>query len=416
MDKTVKRGAVHGTVIPPCSKSYAQRAIAAALLADGTTTLHNVEMCDDTEAALEVITALGAEVSAADNNTYTVKGGLNPRANLLNIGESGLATRLFTPIASLCSMPVTVTGYGSIMRRPVSMMIAPLERLGVEVHCKSGVLPITVKGPIHGGEITVDGGVSSQFLTGLLIALPKAKEDTTIHVEHLHSTPYIDMTIAAAESFGVSIEHRDYTEFYIEGGQSYRAADYNIEGDWSGASCLLAAAATAGSLVMDNLTTLSLQADKAIVTALISAGAEVATAGTRISVTKRDLQPFEFDATDCPDLFPALAVLASATDGVSVIRGTSRLAGKESNRAETIASELGKLGIEVDIDTDDIMRIRGGEPHGATVNSHGDHRIAMMLAAVALRSSGEVTITGAECVAKSYRDFWTDFENIVKYE
>ncbi len=416
MDKSVRRGRVEGSITPPSSKSYAQRAIAAALLAEGTTTLRGVELCDDTEAALDVIQTLGATVSQIDNHTYQITGGLSPLSNLLNIGESGLSTRLFTPIASLCGSPITITGYGSIMRRPVNMMTAPLERLGVEVHCKDGLLPITVKGPLHGGEVEVDGSVSSQFITGLLTALPCAKEDTTIYVNTLNSKPYVDMTISTAQSFGVDIIHRDYKEFYIQGGQQYKAVDYRIEGDWSGASCLLVAGATAGEITLNNLNPLSLQADKEILKALVACGAEITTTENSVSVSARNLTAFEFDATDCPDLFPALAALAACCEGRSTIYGTNRLLAKESNRAETIASELGKLGIAVDISEDNVMRIEGGTPCGGMVDSHGDHRIAMMLAVLALRATDEVIIAGAESVSKSYSDFWEDFERCVIYE
>lgn len=416
MDKTVRRGRVTGNVTPPSSKSYAQRAIAAALLAKGTTTLRGVELCDDTEAALDVIQTLGATIEQIDTHTYQITGGLAPRANLLNIGESGLSTRLFTPIASLCDSPITITGHGSIMRRPVAMMTAPLEKLGVEVHCKDEVLPITVKGPLHGGEVEVDGSVSSQFITGLLTALPCAAEDTVIYVNTLNSKPYIDMTISTAASFGVDIAHRDYKEFFVSGGQEYQAADYKIEGDWSGASCLLVAGAVAGEITLHNLNPLSLQADKAILDALTDAGAGITTADDSIHIASRPLKAFEFDATDCPDLFPALATLAANCEGESVITGTNRLQSKESNRAETIASEFGKLGIEIDITEPNVMRIRGGVPCGGTVNSHGDHRIAMTLAVLALNATDEVTITGAECVSKSYKDFWEDYDKITVYE
>ncbi|MBP3425827.1 MAG: 3-phosphoshikimate 1-carboxyvinyltransferase [Rikenellaceae bacterium] len=416
MDKTVRRGRVTGCVTPPSSKSYAQRAIAAALLAQGTTTLRGVELCDDTEAALDVIQTLGATVEKIDNHTYKIEGGLAPRTNLLNIGESGLSTRLFTPIASLCNTPITLTGHGSIMRRPVAMMTGPLEKLGVEVHCKDGLLPITVKGPLHGGEVEVDGTVSSQFITGLLTALPCAAEDTVIHVNTLNSKPYIDMTISTAASFGVDIVHRDYKEFFVSGGQKYKAVDYKIEGDWSGASCLLVAGAVAGEVTVNNLNPLSLQADKAIIDALTDAGAEITTDGDSVRVVSRELRAFEFDATDCPDLFPALATLAANCSGESVITGTNRLQSKESNRAETIASEFGKLGVEVDISEENVMRIRGGVPHGGTVDSHGDHRIAMTLAVLALNATEDVTITGAESVHKSYKDFWEDYDKITAYE
>ena len=414
MDKQISKGSVSGHLTPPCSKSYAQRA--AALLCRQQSVIRNVEMCDDTLAALGVAKNLGAEITATDPHTYIIRGGLDPRSDTLDIGESGLSTRLFTPIASLCTRPVTITGHGSIMSRPIGMMIAPLKALGVKVRDNNGRLPITVCGAIHGGEVEVDGSVSSQFVTGLLMSLPLARRDTTIFVDSLKSTPYIDMTIDTMQRFGVEIQHRDYREFFVPGGQDYSPTDFSIEGDWSGASCLLAAGATAGSVTLHNLSEVSLQADVAMIEALSKAGAEIISTSDTLKVSRRELHAFSFDATSCPDLFPALAALAASCDGTSEIKGTERLVHKESNRAEAIATEYGRLGIKVDISHPDIMLIHGGKMRGAKVDSHGDHRMAMSLAAAALSAEGTTVITGAECVAKSYSDFWNDFEAIYNKE
>lgn len=414
MDKTVSLGSANGTITPPSSKSYAQRAIALALLAEGRTTLRNIEFCKDTRSAISCIEALGAKVSYLDESTIAIDGGLHPVTDTLMVGESGLATRLFTPIASLNSTPICIKGEGTLLHRPMMMMIEPLRRLGVEVRDGGGHLPIEVKGPIHGGNIEVDGSFSSQFITGLLLALPLAKEDTTLHVRSAVSTPYIDMTIDTAKRFGVEIMHHegDYSEFYIEGGQKYTPADLAIEGDWSGASTMLVAGAISGRVTVKNLSTLSKQADTAICCALERAGAGIIIEGDSITVTKRRLRPFTFDATNSPDLFPALAALAAAAHGQSTIIGTQRLLHKESDRAETIRQEYEKLGIEVDISEENVMKIRGGEIHPATVFSHNDHRIAMSLAVSALRCKGDVTIENAECVEKSYPTFFEDLESI----
>ena len=414
MDKTVSLGSANGTITPPSSKSYAQRAIALALLAEGRTTLRNIEFCKDTRSAIFCIEALGAKVSYLDESTIAIDGGLHPVTDTLMVGESGLATRLFTPIASLNSTPICIKGEGTLLHRPMMMMIEPLRRLGVEVRDGGGHLPIEVKGPIHGGNIEVDGSFSSQFITGLLLALPLAKEDTTLHVRSAVSTPYIDMTIDTAKRFGVEIMHHegDYSEFYIEGGQKYTPADLAIEGDWSGASTMLVAGAISGRVTVKNLSTLSKQADTAICRALERAGAGIIIEGDSITVTKRRLRPFTFDATNSPDLFPALAALAAAAHGQSTIIGTQRLLHKESDRAETIRQEYEKLGIEVDISEENVMKIRGGEIHPATVFSHNDHRIAMSLAVSALRCKGNVTIENAECVEKSYPTFFEDLESI----
>lgn len=414
MDKTVSLGSANGTITPPSSKSYAQRAIALALLAEGRTTLRNIEFCKDTRSAISCIEALGAKVSYLDESTITIDGGLHPVTDTLMVGESGLATRLFTPIASLNSTPICIKGEGTLLHRPMMMMIEPLRRLGVEVRDGGGHLPIEVKGPIHGGNIEVDGSFSSQFITGLLLALPLAKEVTTLHVRSAVSTPYIDMTIDTAKRFGVEIMHHegDYSEFYIEGGQKYAPADLAIEGDWSGASTMLVAGAISGRVTVKNLSTLSKQADTAICRALERAGAGIIIEGDSITVTKRRLRSFTFDATNSPDLFPALAALAAAAHGQSTIIGTQRLLHKESDRAETIRQEYEKLGIEVDISEENVMKIRGGEIHPATVFSHNDHRIAMSLAVSALRCKGDVTIENAECVEKSYPTFFEDLESI----
>ena len=415
MDKSVSAGSIRGTIAPPSSKSYAQRAIALALLAEGRSILRNIEFCKDTRSALKCIEALGAKVEYIDDSTIAIEGGLKPQSNTLNVGESGLATRLFTPIASLNPTPITIEGEGTLLYRPMTMMIEPLRQLGVQVRDGGGFLPIEVQGPMHGGDITVDGSVSSQFITGLLLALPLAQEDTTLHVTSPVSIPYIDMTIETARLFGVEIMHNegDYTQFFIEGRQQYTPADISIEGDWSGAATLLVAGAIAGEVTVKNISTLSKQADTAICHALERAGAGLIIEQDSITVSKRKLRGFEFDATNAPDLFPALAALAAAAEGESVIIGTDRLRHKESDRAETICHEYEKLGIEVDISEKNIMRIRGGEILPATTFSHNDHRIAMSIAVSALRCKGEVVIENAECVAKSYPTFFEDLESII---
>ncbi|MCH5329645.1 MAG: 3-phosphoshikimate 1-carboxyvinyltransferase [Alistipes sp.] len=412
MDTSVPRGRLQGRIAPPCSKSYAQRALALALLAEGTSVLRNIEFCDDTLSAMHCIETLGARVQRIDRSTLAVTGGTAPDAHVLHVGESGLATRLFTPIAALRSTPVIIEGRGTLLHRPMSMMAEPLRTLGVDVRDGGGYLPIEVCGPLRGGEIDVDGSLSSQFVTGLLLALPMASDDTTMRVHGAVSTPYIDMTVDTVERFGGRILHNDYSEFFIEGGQQYRAADFNIEGDWSAAAMLLVAGAVAGEVTVDNISSLSKQADTAVCRALVRAGASLISEERSVTAARRDLTAFEFDATECPDLFPALVALAAAAEGTSTIIGTSRLEYKESHRAETLKEEYAKLGIEIDTNTENIMRVRGGEIRAARTESHNDHRIAMSIAVSALRCKDErgVIIEGAEAVAKSYPTFFEDLK------
>ncbi|MCD7963494.1 MAG: 3-phosphoshikimate 1-carboxyvinyltransferase [Rikenellaceae bacterium] len=407
MIKEIKKSSVTGDITAPASKSFAQRAIAAALLADGTTILENVTLCDDTEAAIYTARRLGAKIEN-QGRKYTVKGGISPEAYELNIGESGLSTRLFTPIASLYNKPLTITGHGSILNRPVTMVEEPLRQLGVEVETNAGYLPLTVCGPLRGGEIEVDGSMSSQFITGLLMALPLAEKDSILNIAVLNSKPYVDMTLQVAESFGINILNEDYRKFIIRGRQKYKPLIYNVEGDWSGASCILVAGAIAGEVTVGNLNPQSTQADKEIITALIRSGASVSIENNEVTVRRAELKSYDFDATDCPDLFPALAVLAAKCKGISTIKGTTRLTNKESDRAETIASMLRAMGIKIDISEIDLMKIEGGCIQSAEVDSFNDHRIAMAAAVAGVASDGSVLIKRAEAVNKSYPRFWED--------
>lgn len=415
-DSTIPIGKrLRGAVTPPCSKSYAQRALAAALLASGRTTLRGIELCRDTLSAMAAIKLLGAEVEIIDDNTLVINGGLKPRTQTLNVGESGLAARLFTPIAATAGVPITIEGEGTLLHRPMAMMVEPLKELGVAVRDGGGRLPIEVCGPMRGGRITVDGSMSSQFVTGLLIALPVSERDTTIEVEGAVSTPYIDMTLETLERFGVEVMYNegDYSQFYIEGGQQYQAVDYTIESDWSAAATIMVAAAIAGEVMVNNISTLSRQADTAIIRALERAGASIIIEENTITVAHRDLEAFEFDATQCPDLFPALVALAAAAKGVTTLRGVGRLRGKESDRGEVLRSEYAKLGIDIEIDYDeDEMRVVGGQIEAAEVDSHDDHRIAMSLAISALRTDNEVVIKNSDCVSKSYPSFFADLESL----
>lgn len=404
---------LRGELIPPCSKSYAQRALAAALLTKGRTTLSGIEFCRDTRSAIETVEALGATVTIINESTIAIDGGLSPRVDRLDVGESGLAARLFTPIAALSSQAMTIEGRGTLRHRPMSMMVEPLRELGVEVRDGGGRLPIEVRGPMRGGKVVVDGSMSSQFVTGLLLALPCALRDTTIEVRGAVSTPYIEMTLETLERFGVEVMHHegDYSEFYIEGGQSYQPVDYTIESDWSAAATMMVAAAIAGEIKIKNISTLSRQADTAICRALERAGASIVIEESAITVAHRKLEAFTFDATNCPDLFPALVALAAAADGVSVLHGVHRLVGKESDRSEVLVEEYTKLGIDIEVDYDeDVMRIVGGVPRAAKVDSHDDHRIAMSLAITGLRIDEELDIANRECVAKSYPTFFQDLE------
>lgn len=410
MKKLVWPSEIKGSISAPASKSMMQRAIAVAALAKGKSVLHNYTSCNDSDAALDIVQKLGAKVELS-GRTIIIEGGLNPVSNTLNCGEAGLGIRMFTPIASLHTEKITLEGKGSLKVRPVSMLEEPLRQLGVTIETANGYVPISVKGPMKGGNASVDGSLSSQMLTGMLLALPMAVSDSKIQVKDLRSKPYIDMTLEIMADFGITAQHNNYTEFKVAGGQNYQAREYNVEGDWSGASFLAVAAALAGKAEITNLRSDSRQADIAIIDALKSAGANVTIAKDKLVVEKNELLAYTFDATECPDLFPPLVSLAAHCKGTSKIKGTSRLAHKESDRASVLKEEFQKLGIRIDLEGD-YMLVHGSTLRGGCIFAHNDHRIAMAGAVAALCANEAIEIENAECIAKSYPGFYDDIAEL----
>lgn len=411
--KYVTSSVIDGTVAAPPSKSMAVRAAAACLLADGVSTIANMSFCDDALAAIAIAGSLGAAM-ARENGDLSVRGTgrpLWPSSGTLDCGESALCMRMFTPVAALLGSPVKLLASGSLRSRPMRM-VEVLRDLGTGCATDGGHAPITVKGPIRGGRITLDASVTSQLLTGLLMALPLCEDDSAVSVAGLESTPYVSMTLELLERFGVAIEHDEHlNEFHIKGNQCYRPTTFTVEGDWSGAAFLLVAGAIAGSITVTGLNGGSLQADRAIVDALTSAGAHVAIEKDRVAVERRQLRPFAFDATRCPDLVPPIVGLASACEGKSTIYGIGRLAHKESDRAAALEQEFRTLGITVR-SSGTTMEVHGGRITGSDVDAHGDHRIAMACAVAALRAQGQVGIRGADCVAKSYPQFYSVLDTL----
>ena len=414
MEKLVKCIDVNGEIAVPASKSIAQRAIIAAMLAEESTYLCDVSLCDDTKRAIDVAKTWGAEVREMGADYLIIPGAGGKREGVLTLfcGESGLLTRMIVPVAALLDREVVIMGSGSVLKRPMQMLVSPLRELGVNIRTCAGGLPITLCGPLRGGECRLDGSISSQIITGFLMALPLAERDSILYVENLKSKPYIDMTLSVLEAFGIEIEREGYRCFKIRGRQAYHSCIFPVEGDWSGASCFLVAGALAGKVKITNLNINSTQADRQILEVLRQVGAEVLVEpGEKwdsVTVSHKELRPFECEATDSPDLFPALVALASGCTGTSRIRGAHRLVYNESNRIESLQEEFAKMGIRIEVD-DDTMLVTGGVIKGGEVSSRNDHRVAMALATAALRSSAPVIIAEAEVVSKSYPTFWSDF-------
>jgi 3-phosphoshikimate 1-carboxyvinyltransferase len=410
MERHLAPSAINGNINAPASKSMTQRAIAAALLADGQSVIHNPSYCDDSLAAMSIAVGLGARVEPQVTE-LKIFGSAILKESKLNCGESGLAIRMFSPIVSLYPAEITLVGANSLKKRPMSMVTEALNQLGVVCKSTDGFLPLTIKGPITGGNCEIDGSVSSQLLTGLLMALPLASKNSEIKVNNLKSRPYIDMTIQLLNSFGIVIENSDYSIFRIKGKQKYSPHEYTVEGDWSGGAFLLVAGAINGNLSVKNLRNDSRQSDMSVLKALELAGAKITVKDDHVDVSKSNLKAFDFDATQSPDLFPPLVALAAYCKGTSKITGVQRLIHKESNRADTLKAEFGKMKVMIEI-VDDTMFITGSRPEGARVESHDDHRIAMAVAVAALGATGNVSIRDSQCVAKSYPGFFDDLRRL----
>jgi 3-phosphoshikimate 1-carboxyvinyltransferase len=418
MQVIVSPSVIKGSVTVPASKSVMQRACAAALLKGGRTVLQNPGYSADDEAALNIIQQLGATVEKIDGEIIINSKGIKPLSDNLHCGESGLSIRMFTPIAALSHTSITVTGLGSLIKRPLHFFDEVLPKLDVLIKSNNGVLPIQIQGPLIPKNISIDGSLSSQFLTGLLLAFSAANaNDVTISVDNLNSKPYIDLSLQVMDAFGLNVpEHNDYKSFHFSStsnrNDKLAPGNFFVEGDWSGAAFLLVAGAIAGEIKLKGLNINSIQSDKEILKALKDAGAQINYSGNEISVRAGKLKGFEFDAIDAPDLFPPLVALASYCKGRSVIKGVHRLEHKESNRSFSLQEEFKKFGVTITIENDAMIIEGGAGIKAANVNSHHDHRIAMACGIAALKADGDVLIEGAEAVNKSYPLFWQHMKSL----
>ena len=423
----------------PASKSFAQRAIIAAALADGTSHLKGYSACGDNEAALAVAKTLGAEISRKDDQ-LTIQGtaGAPFSGDSLHTGESGFLTRLMIPLAArLAKGPVTFSGEKTLLRRPLTgarELMSPFK-----VALSGEQIPLTVSGRLTPGEVTIPGRYGSQLVSGLLSALPLCREDSVIHLEAPKSIPYIFITLDVLKQFGIRIANEmegdeEFVEtqdwglcegmtFRIKGGQRYKAADLTLEADWSAAAAFLTAGAIFGQVAVEGLDTKSLQADLTILDILVDAGASLSQEEESgiIHVRKAPLRGFETDASNCPDLFPVLSVLAAFCEGTSRIGGVGRLANKESDRAAAIVDMLTRMGVRASIKGDKLQveghslarrSLTGTLLRGGQYTSWHDHRMVMALKIAALGADGPVVIDDETCVAKSFPDFAQLYERL----
>ena len=439
----------------PVSKSFAQRAVIAAALADGVSHLKGYSSCGDNDAALDVARELGAEVEL-DGDMLTIKGISASLGCLskerLHVGESGLLTRMMLPLmAQLSSSSVELTGEKTLLGRPLTGAREILMAFDVKA-CPSGPsssedeplrVPMTISGPLKAGRAEISGKHGSQLISGLLMALPFADRNSSLIVHEPKSIPYMFITLEVLKKFGIKTGNdmlggRDFLEsdgdwslctemvFKIKGGQKYKAADIDLEGDWSAAANFLVAGALFGRTEIEGLDTTSLQADLSIMDILMDAGASLSqTDGERGTVTaqRAPLRAFNVDASNCPDLFPIISVLAAFCQGKSRIEGVGRLANKESDRAQAILQMLTQMGVSAEIEGDALLvegfslaeRLLGkGLLRGGAYTSRHDHRMVMALKVAALGADGPIEIDDEDCVAKSFPGFHETYKLIAR--
>lgn len=396
MDILIKPSVLKGRLNIPASKSCAHRAVICASLADGISELSSVTMSKDIEATINAMTALGAEFDIADNVIYVT--GIKKSSGFAHIdcNESGSTLRFIIPIAAALGVDALFSGKGRLPQRPIDIYKRELSKHNIEFLTEN--MPYEIEGKLTSGVYEIEGNISSQFITGLLFALPLADGDSEIIMtSHLESRPYVDITIDILKRFGISIEETE-DSFKIKGGQKYTPHNERVEGDYSQAAFFYVANALGSEVEICNLKPDSVQGDKKIIELINSA------------VSDGKITGYKADCSDIPDLVPILAVLAAFGSEESVIYNAERLKIKESDRLETTAALINNLGGNAEV-TDDGLIIRPtGNMHSGTVDSYGDHRIVMAAAVAATKISGEVIIRGAEAVEKSYPNFFNDYK------
>ena len=411
---------LNGSIMAQPSKSMAHRAIICASLAKGKCKIDNVVLSDDINATLGAVASLGVEIKIEDSLNYNgrklitinSKGYISSEEKVIDCIESGSTARFMMPITRLDSSPSTLTGSGRLKERPFEIYKNLFTDKGINYKDNEGKMPISLSGKLIPGTFELSGNVSSQFVSGLLFALPLLEESSEINITgDLQSLPYIQMTINVLNEFGIDIEHDDdYKCINIPGNQSYKAVPYYIvEGDWSQAAFFCVMGAISGQLTLKGLNLDSLQGDKIILDILKEMGASPEISEQGITFKRSELKGIIIDVSQCPDLVPAITVAASKAEGVTSIINGARLRIKESDRLMTTCRELNALGADI-IEKKDGLIIKGMPClNGGKAFGSGDHRIVMAVASASTICSGDVEIEGYEAVKKSYPEFWEDF-------
>ena len=400
------------SVTAPPSKSYTHRALIAGALANGTTVLHNPLDADDTRRTLAALRTLGVRAEQEpDRITLTGCNGIMPARDAvrLDLGNSGTSLRLLTSLALLSRHPVILTGNKRMQERPIGPLAQALCDLGGSVRFlkKDGYPPFEIRGKLHGGKVTVDGSISSQFISSILIAAPYAEQDSEITIPTPPaSASYLDITVDVMKRFGALVERKGYERFAVSSHHRYRGQEYTVEGDYSSASYFFAMAAVCGGRVtVANLSPESVQGDRGFLDALSAMGCRVLYGSSAVTVEREgDLSGITIDMASSPDTVQTLCMVAAMAKTPSTITGIGHLKYKESDRISGTADRLRALGGDVTTG-DDRITIRPAPLHGGTIDPADDHRMAMSFAVLGLGTGG-ITVTGAECVNKSFPDFW----------
>jgi len=419
--KIKKNPHLEGEVCAPPSKAYTQRMLIAAALSQGTSKISNPLLSEDTEATLRAVKALGAKVIATENcwvvnGAKPIKGAKKP----IDCGDSGATLRFIIPVAALALEPSVFNLGQGLAKRPVDPLLQSLKQLGVEAHSEKigrKVSIVVAGGGIRGGKTSMPGDISSQFVSGLMFACPLAKADTQLTLTTaLESMSYVLMTEDVLAKHGIKIAiSEDFSHVKIPSKQTYTACDGNVPGDFSSAAFLLAAGAITDSQIrVKNLDYGSVQGDKAILRILqqMQVQSTVGKDGIEIVGKGTALKAIDVDVRDIPDLVPVCTALACFAEGTSKIHDAQRLRLKESDRLASLYTELSKMGADIVID-ESSLTIKGPcKLHGAVIDPHNDHRIAMACAVAALGAEGETVIQDAECVRKSYPLFFHDLRTL----
>lgn len=409
----VRKSEINGTVSMPPSKSAAHRAIICASLCEGKSIIAPVDISNDIRATINCMEALGADIEI-NGDVLTIDGKnvfSNKEVVNLDCGESGSTLRFLIPVCGAGGMSVQFTGHGKLPERPIGIYLDCLPEKGVICETQGG-LPLKISGKLQSGIYKVAGNVSSQFITGLLLALPLLDGDSEILLTtELQSYGYVDMTTDIMNKFGVEV-NRTETGWKIKGSQKYKARDFTVEGDWSQAAFFMTAAAIGGRITIDNLDMQSCQGDKECMEIYKRFGANITENSGKIIIEKGNLHGIEVNAQNIPDMVPALAVLGAFSDGITVIKGAGRLKIKECDRLSAMADGLSRMGAHITETADGFIIYGVNSLKGAEIDGYNDHRIVMSFAAAAVGCDGDVIISDMESINKSYPKFFEDYRKV----